>query len=66
MVALYDLLEKVSPTKTNILVTGESGTGKELVAKAIHYNSPRKEKPFVTLNCGPSPNLSLKVNSSVT
>ena len=55
MVALYDLLEKVSPTKTNILVTGESGTGKELVAKAIHYNSPRKEKPFVTLNCGAIP-----------
>jgi two-component system response regulator PilR (NtrC family) len=55
MVALYDLLEKVSPTKTNILMTGESGTGKELVAKAIHYNSPRKEKPFVTLNCGAIP-----------
>jgi two-component system response regulator PilR (NtrC family) len=55
MTALYDLLEKVSPTKTNILITGESGTGKELVAKAIHYNSPRKEKPFVTLNCGAIP-----------
>ena len=55
MVSLYDLLEKVSPTKTNILITGESGTGKELVAKAIHYNSPRKEKPFVTLNCGAIP-----------
>jgi two-component system response regulator PilR (NtrC family) len=55
MVALYDLLEKVSPTKTNILITGESGTGKELVAKAIHYNSPRKDKPFVTLNCGAIP-----------
>ena len=55
MAVLYDLLEKVSPTKTNILVTGESGTGKELVAKAIHYNSPRKEKPFVTLNCGAIP-----------
>jgi two-component system response regulator PilR (NtrC family) len=55
MLALYDLLEKVAPTKTNILVTGESGTGKELVAKAIHFNSPRKEKPFVTLNCGAIP-----------
>src|SRR5512136_3202516 len=55
MLALYDLLEKVSPTKTNILIAGESGTGKELVAKAIHYNSPRKEKPFVTLNCGAIP-----------
>jgi two-component system response regulator PilR (NtrC family) len=55
MVSLYDLLEKVSPTKTNILLTGESGTGKELVAKAIHYNSHRKEKPFVILNCGAIP-----------
>ena len=55
MTVLYDLLEKVSPTKTNILIAGESGTGKELVAKAIHYNSPRKEKPFVTLNCGAIP-----------
>ncbi len=55
MLELYDLLEKVAPTKTNILITGESGTGKELVAKAIHYNSPRREKPFVTLNCGAIP-----------
>ena len=55
MLELYDLLEKVSPTKTNILIAGESGTGKELVAKAIHYNSPRKDKPFVTLNCGAIP-----------
>jgi two-component system response regulator PilR (NtrC family) len=55
MLELYDLLEKVAPTKTNILITGESGTGKELAAKAIHYNSPRKDKPFVTLNCGAIP-----------
>jgi two-component system, NtrC family, response regulator PilR len=55
MLALYELLEKVAPTKTNVLITGESGTGKELVAKAIHYNSPRKEKSFVTLNCGAIP-----------
>lgn len=55
MIAIYELLEKVSPTKTNILITGESGTGKELIAKAIHFNSPRKDKPFVTLNCGAIP-----------
>lgn len=55
MLDLYDLLEKVAPTKTNILIAGESGTGKELAAKAIHYNSPRKDKPFVTLNCGAIP-----------
>jgi two-component system response regulator PilR (NtrC family) len=55
MVAMYELMEKVTPTKTNILITGESGTGKELVARAIHFNSPRKEKGFVTLNCGAIP-----------
>jgi two-component system, NtrC family, response regulator PilR len=55
MLALYDVLEKIAPTRTNILVAGESGTGKELVARAIHYNSPRREKPFVTLNCGAIP-----------
>jgi len=55
MLELYDLMEKVAPTKTNILISGESGTGKEIVAKAIHYNGPRKDKPFVTLNCGAIP-----------
>ncbi len=51
MLELYKLLEKVAPTKANVLVTGESGTGKELVAQALHYNSPRAEKPFVAVNC---------------
>ena len=51
MLELYKLLEKVAPTKANVLVTGESGTGKELVAQAIHYNSPRAPKPFVAVNC---------------
>jgi len=55
MRALFDLVRKVAPTKTNILLSGESGTGKELVAKAIHYNSPRKDRPFVVLNCGAIP-----------
>jgi two-component system response regulator PilR (NtrC family) len=55
MLAIYELMEKVAATKTNILVTGESGTGKELVARAIHFNSPRKDKAFVTLNCGAIP-----------
>ncbi|MDR2350586.1 MAG: sigma-54 dependent transcriptional regulator [Deltaproteobacteria bacterium] len=48
---LYQLLEKVSPTRANVLITGESGTGKELVARAIHYNSPRKDGSFVAVNC---------------
>ncbi len=55
MQRVYELVEKVSQTKANVLITGESGTGKELVAKAIHYNSPRKTRSFVTLNCGAIP-----------
>ncbi|MDR2945408.1 MAG: sigma 54-interacting transcriptional regulator [Candidatus Adiutrix sp.] len=51
MQELFQLLEKVSPTKANVLITGESGTGKELVAQALHYNSPRKDGPFVAVNC---------------
>src|SRR5271166_4492825 len=44
-------LKQVAPTSATVLIVGESGTGKELVARAIHYNSPRKEKPFVAMNC---------------
>jgi len=42
---------RVANSKASILIRGESGTGKELIAKAIHYNSPRKEKPFIAVNC---------------
>jgi len=52
---IYELVKRVSQTPTNILVTGESGTGKEMIAKAIHYNGPLKDKPFVTVNCGAIP-----------
>ena len=52
---VYDLIEKVAASKVNILITGESGTGKEVVAKAIHYNSPRRDKAFVPINCGAIP-----------
>ncbi len=48
---VYELIEKVAPTPSSVLISGESGTGKELVAKAIHLNSPRAEKPFITVNC---------------
>ncbi|MEW6186324.1 MAG: sigma-54 dependent transcriptional regulator [Thermodesulfobacteriota bacterium] len=46
-----DLISKVAATKATVLVSGESGTGKEVVARAIHFNSPRKEKPLVSVNC---------------
>lgn len=51
MLQVYDLIEKVSPTSASVLIGGESGTGKELVARAIHLNSPRKNNPFVTVDC---------------
>jgi len=47
-----ELIKKVGPTDSTVLVSGESGTGKELVARAIHYHSPRKQGPFVTVDCG--------------
>ncbi len=55
MLKVYSLIQRVAGTRTNVLISGESGTGKELVAKAIHYNSPRRDKPFVTINCGAIP-----------
>jgi two-component system response regulator HydG len=51
MVALLDTVELAAPSNANILITGESGTGKELVAGAIHHNSPRRNEPFVRINC---------------
>lgn len=55
MQSVFALIEKVSETDSTVLILGESGTGKELVAKAIHYNSPRKEKPLITVNCAAIP-----------
>jgi len=55
MHSIFDLVKRVSQAPTNVLITGESGTGKEVVAKAIHYNGPLKDRPFVTINCGAIP-----------
>jgi DNA-binding NtrC family response regulator len=52
---VLEKVEKIAVRDTSVLVTGESGTGKELIAQAIHYNSPRKDKKFVAINCGALP-----------
>jgi two-component system response regulator PilR (NtrC family) len=52
---LYELIDRVAATNSNVLITGESGTGKELVAKALHQQSPRKQSPLVVVNCGGVP-----------
>jgi len=52
---VFTVMEKVIPSKSNILITGESGTGKGLVAQAIHESGPRKDKPFICINCGAIP-----------
>ncbi len=52
---VFAFMEKVIPNKSNILITGESGTGKGLVAQAIHTAGPRKDKPFISINCGAIP-----------
>ena len=52
---VLDLIRKVADANSNVLIFGESGTGKELVARAIHYNSRRRERPFVTVNCSALP-----------
>jgi DNA-binding NtrC family response regulator len=52
---IYTKIEQVADSRTTVLIAGESGTGKELVAKALHYNSSRRERPFIALNCAAIP-----------
>ena len=55
MLRLFDLIAQVAPSRSTVLIQGESGTGKELIAKALHANSPRRDKPFVPVNTGAVP-----------
>ena len=55
MLRIYDNITKAASTSATVLITGESGTGKELVARAIHYNSPRSTAPFIPINCAGIP-----------
>jgi len=55
MLRVFDLVAQVAPSRSTVLIQGESGTGKELIAKAIHSNSPRRDKPFVPINTGAMP-----------
>jgi DNA-binding NtrC family response regulator len=55
MQEVFEILKVVAPNHSTVLIEGESGTGKELVARAIHYNSPRRDKPFIKINCAALP-----------
>ncbi len=52
---IFEVIKKVAPYKSTILITGESGTGKELIARALHYSSDRSQCPFIPINCGAIP-----------
>ncbi len=55
MIQLFEMIERIAPTDCTVLLRGESGTGKELVSRAIHYNSARRDKPFIVINCAALP-----------
>ncbi|HEX4487795.1 MAG TPA: response regulator, partial [Terriglobales bacterium] len=55
MLKIFDLVAQVAPSRSTVLLQGESGTGKELIAKALHLNSPRRDRPFVPVNTGSMP-----------
>ncbi len=60
MMKIFDTIERVANTKSNVLIQGKTGTGKELIARAIHFNSTRKQLPFIAVNCGAIPDTLLE------
>ena len=60
MRGVFKIIGSVANTRTNVLIQGDSGTGKELVAKAIHYNSPCRDEPFIVINCSAIPDTLLE------
>ena len=60
MLEIFELIKRVAPYNSTVLITGESGTGKELIAKAIHFNSPRKDMPLIPINCAGIPDTLLE------
>jgi len=60
MLDVYKLVARVSESRSTVLLQGESGTGKELIARAIHANSPRRDRPFIPVNCGALPDTLLE------
>jgi two-component system response regulator PilR (NtrC family) len=55
MLEVFETIRKIADSPSNVMITGETGTGKELVAQAIHHESPRRDRPFVSVNCGAIP-----------
>jgi len=55
MLQIFETMKKIADVKSTVLITGESGTGKEIVAKALHFNSSRRDEPFIPVNCGAIP-----------
>lgn len=60
MKLLFERMSRIAKTDSTVLITGESGTGKELVARALHFNGARKQKPFIAINCGAIPEMLLE------
>ena len=63
---IYSLIEQVAPSSASVLITGDSGSGKELVARTLHQKSPRKDKPFVAINCSAIPETLMESELLVT